>query len=166
MHESPPGKDVDRKLVRVVASLRSMRKNDQETQLFLEADGLPFQAVLPSPFSAHVPSGLAPGSQVELAGVCELIISPAALSRGRHPDSSVLMLRDATDIVVLRGGPWLTVPRFLVLLSAGLGGLLLVVLSALALRGRVQRRTTQLVREIRARHDAQVEFNGVLGDAR
>ena len=160
--EYPSSEDIDQKLVEVLATLRLIRNTDHDTTLLLDADGVVFQASLPTQASERLLATLTPGCFVRVVGVVDLTVSPQALSKGKHPETFALLLRDGSDITVIRGGPWLTVQRLTVLLIADSAVLSLVLLRVLVLRRRVKSRTSQLAREIHARHDAQVEFDAVL----
>ena len=65
-------------------------------------------------------------------------------------------------MTVLRSGPWLNQRRLLMILGVAAGALLLAVTWAFTLRRRVEKRTALLAREIRSRHDTEVEFNATL----
>jgi signal transduction histidine kinase len=97
-----------------------------------------------------------------LAGIAEVRLSDRLRLRGGGPDLFALTLRDAQDIRVLQHGPWFTVKGLLLASGLGLGALGLALLWAFALRRRVEKRTAQLAREIRARRDAEIEFKATL----
>ena len=98
---------------------------------------------------------------LELTGVCDGRASERAWRIGGVPNGFALLLRERRDVVVLRAGPWLNQRRLLMILSVGLGALGLAMLWAFTLRRRVEKRTAQLAREIRSRHDAAAEFEVV-----
>lgn len=99
-----------------------------------------------------------------MAGIAEVRLSDRVRLRGGGPNLFALTLRDTQDIRVLQRGPWFTVKGLLMASGLGLAALALALLWALALRQRVEKRTAQLAREIRSRHDAEIEFKATLAE--
>lgn len=156
--------DVDARLVRLQGRIASVLASPGQLTLHLADQGVSFLALLPAAGPEIPPATLQPGGLVELTGVCELQASERTHLKGAPPDSFVLHLRSADDLKILRRGPWLTVRRLLLVLGVGAGGLVFALVWAFELRRRVETRTALLAKEIRARHDAEIEFNAVLGE--
>jgi signal transduction histidine kinase len=93
----------DSELVRLEARLvETLRGDAREGQrLLLQAGPYLFTGVLPG--SPTLPPGVAPGSALELTGIC--VVAPGA----QHvPQGFRLMLRSPADIRVKRAAPWWT----------------------------------------------------------
>jgi signal transduction histidine kinase len=80
-------------------------------------------------------------------------------SRYADPTGMSLLLRDASDVRVLRAASWWTPTRLRLALGVILSILLVSLIWARSLRREVVKRTAALVSETRARRDAEVEFN-------
>lgn len=156
--------DVDQKLVRVPGTLRALRREAGEMLLMMESEGVSFIALAGGAENAAWTRLPEPGSQLELTGVCDIRPSERRRLVGGPPDGFALLLRSESDVRALRPGPWLNQRRLRVILGVSLGAFLVATLWAFALRQRVRRRTAQLAREIRSRHDAEVEFQAALGE--
>jgi signal transduction histidine kinase len=93
----------DSELVRLEARLVETLRGDarEGKRLLLQAGPYLFTAVLPG--SLSLPASVAPGSALELTGVC--VVAPGA----QHvPQGFRLVLRSPADIRVLRAAPWWT----------------------------------------------------------
>lgn len=156
--------DPDQKLIRVRGALRALQQDAGHINLLMEEEGCVFPAILPLEPSSKWGRKLEPGSLLELTGVCDIRPSERQRRIGGRPDGFALLLRDSTDVRVLRPGPWLNQSRFITVLTVSAGALSLALLWAFTLRRMVARRGAQVVEEIRARHDAEVEFNAVSGE--
>ena len=153
--------DTDQKLVRLQGTLRAVQRNGWETILAMQEGGVSFAALLQRDESTRWPEQIELGSRLELTGVCDVRPSDRRRLVGGTPDGFALLLRERRDVIVLRAGPWSNQKRLLMVLGVSGGALLLAVLWALTLRRRVAKRTAQLAREIRSRHDAEAEFAAV-----
>ena len=161
--QSSPLADCDQRLVRVSGRLRAVQREGGLTQLFLRSGEVDFTAMVPRDDVRALGENLEPGSELALTGVCAL--RPGEERRlGGLPRAFALLLRDARDVTVLKSGPWFNERRLRWLLGLGGGALLLALLWGFLLRRRVKKRTTQLAREIRSRHDAAAEFDAVLAE--
>ena len=156
--------DTDQKLVRLPGTLRAVQRNGWETILAMEEEGVSFAALLQRDDNTRWPEQIELGSRLELTGVCDVRPSDRRRLVGGTPDGFALLLRERRDVVVLRAGPWSNQRRLSVFLGVSGGALLLAMMWAFALRRRVAKRTAQLAREIRSRHDAEVEFDATLGE--
>jgi signal transduction histidine kinase len=152
------------RLVRVRGELKLTERTRDGVRLYLERDGVAFQAEFPPGEPAAGVDDLRPGCELELTGVCELRPPPRTLRLDGRPDGFVLLLRYPTDVVVTRPGPWLTPARLRTALGVAAAAAALAVAWALALRRLVARRTAQLVREVAARHDVEVETRAVAAE--
>lgn len=154
---------LDHALVQWQATVTSLRQGDRNLMLQLETDGFQHHVTLDHP-RGPLPPGLGRGSRVELVGIAEVRMSERGFVRGMVPELVTFTLRDARDIRVLQAGPWLTVKSLLLALGVGVGTLILSLLWVMTLRQRVNQRTAQVAREIRVRHDAELEFNATLAE--
>ncbi len=159
--DGPGVADADQRLVRMSGTLRAVQRDGRNINFYLENDGVSFIAALARDEKLAWPGQIEPGSVLELTGVCDGRASERAWRSSDVPNGFALLLRDRRDVVVLRAGPWLNQRRLLIILSVGLGALGLAMLWAFTLRRRVEKRTAQLAREIRSRHDAAAEFEVV-----
>ena len=150
--------DTDQKLVRLQGTLRGVQRNGWERILAMEEGGVSFAALLQWDENTRWPEQIELGSRLELTGVCDVRPSDRRRLVGGTPDGFALLLREGRDVVVLRAGPWSNQRRLSVILGVGGGALLVAMLWAFTLRRRVAKRTVQLAREIRSRHDAEAEF--------
>lgn len=156
--------DTDQKLVRLAGTLRGVQRSGWEIILALEEAGVNFVALLQHGDDTRWAEELEPGSRLELTGVCDVRPTDRRRMVGGVPDGFALLLRGRPDVTVLRAGPWLNQRRLRLVLAVSGGALLLALVWAFTLRRRVEQRTAQLAREIRSRHDAEVEFNATLGE--
>ncbi len=153
--------DTDQKLVRLQGTLRALQHEDREMHLLMEDAGVNFDALLPHDSSDGWAEAIDAGSRLELTGVCDVRPSDRNRMVGGTPDGFALLLRERRDVVVLHAGPWLNRKRLLMILGVSGAGLSFAVLWAFMLRRRVEKRTAQLAREIRSRHDVAAEFAAV-----
>ena len=98
--------------------------------------------------------GLELGCRIAATGVCLLETNDYDAQAGMpHISGMTLVLRGKSDVAVLARPPWLTPGRFLVILSAMAGLLVLVLLWNASLRVLVERRGRELARkEVEATH--------------
>ena len=98
--------------------------------------------------------GLELGCRIAAPGVCLLETNDYDAQAGMpHISGMTLVLRGKSDVAVLARPPWLTPGRFLVILSAMAGLLVLVLLWNASLRVLVERRGRELARkEVEATH--------------
>jgi signal transduction histidine kinase len=124
-------------LVQINANLITQRNKDGRQLLELQEKQRVFEAELPMDQPELPP--FAPGSRLQVSGVCDFVTIPAMPSAGaiESPSSGALKiwLRSPSDVVLLSGPPWWTWKYGTVLV----GGLLLAVAISL-LRNRLLRR--------------------------
>jgi signal transduction histidine kinase len=103
------------------------------------------------------------GSQVAVVGVCVMSLSAAwpALDYPRPVDFRVLT-RSAADVTLLHPAPWWTIRRLVIALVGASIILVLALGLVWILRRNVVQQTQKLASEIRARHDAEVEFKATI----
>jgi signal transduction histidine kinase len=108
---------------------------------------------------------LQPGSELELTGLVQLEYPPNKLAprvSRAVPVGLNLILRGASDAVVLSQPSWWTAGHLAAVLAAVLVALGAVMVWSLQLKRQVRRKTKLLAREIHARHDASIEFQATL----
>ena len=123
-------------LVQIKAYLLGQKDFGTGQALEVQAGQRVFQALLPG---EHLPR-LAPGSLLELTGVCALeIVAPTPSARPEWESPSIgsarLLLRTPADVTVLRGPPWWNWKK-----AAALIALLVILLTAALLRVHLLRR--------------------------
>jgi len=92
------------------------------------------------------------GSQLRLAG----IYASAAVARaGSNAEPFELLLNQASDLQILKRGPWWTLRHTIALISILSGGLFLVLVSNFLLRRTVVQRTRELALEMEERQIAE-----------
>ncbi len=145
------GTDREARLLRMAGRFKeTLREGDRQT-LVIAAEKRDFRAILPQ--GEVLPEGLEPGVEVVVEGVCRVGFSDVAGRFGRGADGFDLQLPDARAIKIGGSRSWLTVGGVLMALGPVLAGAFLWVV---VLRRRVGKRSDLLVREIRARHDAEL----------
>ena len=152
------------RLVRVRGELRLAERTHDGVRLYLDGDGVAFQAEFPRGEPADGVDDLRPGCELELIGVCELRPPPRTLRLDGRPTGFVVLLRDTADVAVVRPGPWLTPARLRAALGVAAAAAGLALFWALALRRLAVLRTSQLVREVATRHDVEVESRAVAAE--
>lgn len=153
--------DWDGRLITLTGELdRVEMLRDGQCQLFIDSAGQATTALLGWPdHSGHIAS-LRPGSTISATGICVIQYSDVwPTSRYADPTGMSLLLRDASDVRVLRAASWWTPTRLRFALGVILSILLVSLIWARSLRREVVKRTAALVSETRARRDAEVEFN-------
>ncbi len=106
---------------------------------------------------------LRPGSELSITGICSVSFSKLpGLAEEERPTAFGLLLRGVDDVRILKAASWWTRGRLLAALGLT-GALLLVFLVwSAVLRRTVEVKSTKLVSEMRARRDAEVEFESTL----
>ena len=139
------------RLIRIKGRLAEERPNGTSF-LVLNAGGSTnsFLASLETFPDHDVTVAFQPGSLLELTGICS-VRTDATRTR---PASFTVFARSAADVVVLRGPPWWTLKRTLVLLGIAFGALGLALLWGWTLRQQVRRQTADL----RARLEERTAF--------
>lgn len=133
--------------------LRSVREEGKWVLWFGDGKDRQFRAMLPA--GEELPETLREGTEVTLTGVCRMLFSERAKRFGRYPDGFILHLQDAGALSI-QGGSWWT-QRRLAMLVGGISVVLVAAVAwALALRRRAKQRSEMLVKEIRARNDAEL----------
>lgn len=143
--------DREGRVLRIAGIFEQAVPMPHQLALQIRAGKSVFQALLPP--GEALPAGLVPGGGVWLTGVCRMSFSDHARKFGRAPDQFSLQLQDARAITLVRQESWWPWPGLLVV-----GAPLVVapLLWVIILRRRVRKRGELLVREIRARHDAEL----------
>lgn len=155
--------DVDDRLVTLRGRLVGVeRMAGMPPVLNLEASGHFFVAAFATSHP-RAAAGLRPGSLLDVTGILAITYAnPPDAMDWMRPTAVRVLLRDAADIRVIRAASWWTSGR----LQAALGILAAVLALAVAwsalLRRRVAQRGAQLAAAIRAKRDAQVEFESTL----
>ncbi len=146
--------DRDARLVMLMAMVREVRNRDGRCAVELVSAGHPFTTWLSA--DAVLPPGLRSGAEVRVQGICALHLSPTRRRLGQHPSDFSLLLRGASDLTVLRAGPWWTPRRLAVALGA--------VIALAALSGGwaawAGRKNAQLLAEIAGRRRAEQQLAG------
>lgn len=135
------------KLVTLGGTIRNLPSlGNAEGRIGLDCNGHLIQ--LDTSACPEATEGLELGCQIEATGVCLLETNDYdAQADMPHISGLTLILRDKSDIVVVAHPPWLTPARFLVVLSAMTGVLVLVLIWNASLRVLVERRGRELARK-------------------
>ena len=161
--------DYDGQLIRCRAVLLAVEsEKDGKTNRILtleqarttEQDNYSFRAGLQDSQAPFLDS-LKPGSNLEITGLARLEFAPDKLHepRGRSlPVSLGLVLRDRSDVVVLKEPSWWIARHSKTLLFAALLTLAAAVVWNLQLKRQVRKKSQALLREKNARRDAALEF--------
>ena len=131
--------DHDAELVRIDGRLLNQSLIGKTHTFTLELGGRVFTGRLDQAAGADRVRSIRDGSQLRLTGVLWMQTDQA-----NRPFSNQVLLRSAADIAVLQSAPWMTGPRFLVLLGALGGAVLLTLLWVAILRRRVEEKTETL----------------------
>jgi signal transduction histidine kinase len=143
--------DREARLLRMAGRFKETLREGGLQMLVIAEEKRDFRAILPE--GEVLPDGLEPGVEVVVEGVCRMGFSDVAGRFGKGADVFDLQLPDARAIKIGGNRSWLTVGGVLMALGPVLLGTFLWVL---VLRRRVGKRSDLLVREIRARHDAEL----------
>ena len=141
------------KLITLGGTIRNLPSlGNAEGRIGLDCDGLLIQ--LDTSSCPEATEGLELGCQIEATGVCLLETNDYdAQADMPHISGLTLILRGRNDIVVISHPPWLTPARFLIILSAMAGVLVLVLIWNASLRVLVERRGRELARkQVEATH--------------
>ena len=135
------------KLVTLDGTVRNLPPpGDAEGRIGLDCDGHLVQ--LDASSCPEAAEGLELGCRVEATGVCLLETNDYdAQTDMPHISGLTLVLRNRDDIAVVSRPPWLTSARFLIILSAMTGVLVLVLVWNASLRVLVERRGRELARK-------------------
>jgi signal transduction histidine kinase len=159
--------DCDGRLVRVKGILRRVEQRDTEGgagSALLQVEGDLHQL-----FSGELPAldeagktalvSLKAGSEVSLAGVCELMFGdrPAAVQEMR-PVGFRLWISSPADIKVLRSPSWWTLRKLGVALAVALAALLGALVWISTLQRAVRRHAAALEESMRHHRDSELEF--------
>lgn len=142
------GRDGD--LVRVTATLIDRFRTDAGEVLVLQQGSRSLRAHLPEAAAA----GLTPGSQLSVAGICQVESTLGSEYRST-PASVSLRVRSAADLAVLASPSWWTVRRLGAGLAIALVAMLLAGLWIVLLRRQVAGQTVALRHRIE--HEAALE---------
>ena len=138
--------DYHGELVRLHGTVRSVPlRGSPEQRLYLDSG--PFTVPVDFSQSPQAADGVAIGAEVEITGRC-IIQLANRFGHDAFPQATgfMLALRTPADIRVLREPPWLTPARFVLILSVTLAVLLAILVWNVALRLRVNRRSSELLR--------------------
>ena len=141
------------KLVTLAGTIRNLPSlGNAEGRIGLDCDGHPVQ--LDTSACPEATEGLELGCRIEATGVCLLETNDYdAQTDMPHISGLTLILRGKDDVAVVSHPPWLTSARFLVILSAMAGVLVLFLVWNASLRVLVERRGRELARkEVEATH--------------
>lgn len=146
--------DLEARLVEMTAVFGGVvREGGAQVALLRDGD-LEFRTSLGK--GESLPADLEAGDKVEVTGVCGVTWSEKARRFGRTADGFELQLQDGGAIRMTGGKAWWTQGR-LVALAGGIFAVLVGSLGwSMVLRKRVGKRSELLVKEIRARHDAEL----------
>ncbi len=135
------------KLVTLDGTIRNLPPpGDAEGRIGLDCDSHLVQ--LDASFCPEAAEGLELGCRVEATGICLLETNDYdAQTDMPHISGLTLILRGRDDIAVVSRPPWLTSARFLIILSAMTGVLVLVLVWNASLRVLVERRGRELARK-------------------
>ena len=141
-------------LVRLSGRLIEQKKDWDQYNLLVDANGSVFSASLPGEFKKQPLAGLRDVSEVQLTGIC--VISDTQASRHyRLPKAFQVLLRSPSDVVVIENPPWWTPAHAYLALAFALTGTLVVLAWVVALKKRVKQQTNLLREsEERFRHMA------------
>ncbi len=132
-------------------------------RLLVQSEGRLVSAALPKSTPQGVLTRFEPGSEVRINGVIRVELASGWPAQDfPRPVNFRLFVNAPEDVVIARAAPWWTPQRLWLLL----GGICAVLAATLAwnwlLRRRVEQRSTQLAQEMRARREAEVEFDATL----
>ncbi|MCR5752447.1 MAG: sensor histidine kinase [Kiritimatiellae bacterium] len=135
------------KLITLKGTIRNLPSpGNSEGRIGLDCDGHLIQ--LDSSACPEATTGLELGCQIEATGVCLLETNDYdAQADMPHISGLTLILRGRNDISILSHPPWLTPTRFLLILSAMTGVLVLFLIWNSSLRVLVERRGRELARK-------------------
>lgn len=160
--------DFDGHLIRFRAQLLAVQSapNGKSSlrRLTLRQGKLTLEAVLNQGDMAAL-DAMQPGSKLEVTGLVQLEFAIVETHQSRsflRPVRQGIILRRATDVVVVSAPSWWTATRLMVVLAVVallLGGALIW---AWQMRRQVQRKTHELATEIGARRNAAIEFQATL----
>ena len=158
--------DFDGHLIRFRALLLAVQSPPEARQptrhLTLERNEMILTATLHAGDPAAI-DALRTGSELEVTGIVQLEYTPVTAPRlSLMPTRLGVVLRNATDVTVVRAPSWWTPERLLgavAVVAIGFGGALVW---AGQLRRQVRRKTELLATEMSARRDAAVEFQATL----
>jgi len=98
--------DRDMRLLRVAGVFRYVIQERDRQVLVIESERMRVQAILPK--DEPLPPRLKRGAEVQLDGVCRMLITDRAKRIGQLPDSLELMLHESHSINVTGDGDWWT----------------------------------------------------------
>lgn len=156
--------DFDGRLVSLRGRLEKIEMYaNEERRLFLDFDGHILVASLGTDVSVSALENCRIGSELQLTGVCvEEFPAPWPNQGTPSPIDLRLLLRTAGDIRVLMAASWWT-PERLALAFGTASTIVLITLGWVGLlRRKINRRTAELARETRERHNAKIQFEAVL----
>lgn len=159
-------RDYDGVLIRFDAKLLTVQAprvpSESQRELVLKRDDTVVTALISSGDVASLDL-LRPDSDLRIWAVVQLEYPGVSAPRNQLPPAGVLLLlRSPADVVVLRAPSWWTVRRLVAAVMIVVVVLVITMGWVWELRRQIRRKTTQLAQEIRARHDAAIEFQAAL----
>jgi signal transduction histidine kinase len=156
-------RDYDGVLIRFDARLLAVQAprvpSESLRQLVLKRGDNVFTALISSGNVAPLDL-LRPDSEVRVTAIVQLEYVRASAPRNQLPPAGVsLLLRSPADVVVLWAPSWWTVRRLVVAVAIVIVALFVTLGWVWELRRQVRRQTTRLAEEMRARHNAAIEFH-------
>lgn len=156
--------DTDGLFVTLQGRLEKVEASDNESpRLLVESEGRLVTATLNRDTPLAGLRRFEPGSEVSMNGIIRVRLASGWPAQDfPWPLDFELLIHSPDDLTVLRTAPWWTSQRLWFLLG-GVGTVLAFTLGwNWLLRRRVELRSAQLAQEMRARHEAAVEFDATL----
>jgi signal transduction histidine kinase len=144
--------NLDSTLVSLEAVLLSQNTIGRKTTLELRDGQKVFEAFVRGPVLS-----VAPGSRVRVTGICQTEPTPYE-AFGESVSSFKLLVGSEADVVVLKRPPWWDFKHTLAVTSALTAVLAVAICWIWLLRRQVEKRTTQLQREIQERKRIELEM--------
>lgn len=140
----------DADLVTLPATLIDVFRSAEGSELRLQSNGAPLVALLPT----AAPSSLAPGTQLQVTGICQI---EASIDKGfrSRPERVRLLLRGPDDLLVLQAPSWWTGARLVTAIGVLSAVILLGLLWITALHRQVAKQSLALRQRIS--HEAALE---------
>jgi signal transduction histidine kinase len=156
--------DFDARLISIQGTLSSVEQGNEEGfRLYVKVEDKLVPVSLAEGQSSESLNSLRLGSELKIHGIATVQFSQnVRLGVTPSPVSISMLLRDANDVRVVKLAPWWTPRRLMMALAIALGTLLLALAWAVILRKQVRDRSLELAEEMRARRDAEVEFDATL----
>ena len=137
--------------------------NGDGPRIFLESEG----HLVTGTFAGDTPQAallrFEPGSELQINGIVRVELASGWPAQAYPtPTNFQMLIHEPGDVVVLRPAPWWTPRRLWFLLGGICAALAMTLAWNWLLRRRVEERSAELAQEMRARHEASVEFEATL----